>query len=64
MSDEELKPCPFCGARAEIVAVQETDNVGGFVAYCTGCEASTKVWFPIKDDVTRILRDAWNKRDA
>jgi len=58
----ELKPCPFCGAEAEIVAVEEPSNVGGYVVSCKGCEASTRVWFPIKDRVDGILRDAWNRR--
>jgi Lar family restriction alleviation protein len=61
---DTLKPCPFCGFEARIIEVEETDNRGGFVVCCTGCEASTKVWFPIKDDVTQILRDEWNKRAA
>jgi Lar family restriction alleviation protein len=61
-NDDELKPCPFCGASAEIIEVEETDNQGGFVVCCTGCQASTKVWFPLKDDATRILRDEWNRR--
>jgi Lar family restriction alleviation protein len=59
---DALKPCPFCGFEARIIEVEETDNRGGFVVCCTGCEASTKVWFPLKDDVTQILRDEWNKR--
>jgi Lar family restriction alleviation protein len=61
---DTLKPCPFCGFEARIIEVEETDNRGGFVVCCTGCEASTKVWFPLKDDVTQILRDEWNKRAA
>jgi Lar family restriction alleviation protein len=59
---DTLKPCPFCGCEARIVEVEETDNRGGFVVCCTGCEASTKVWFPLKDDVRQILRDEWNQR--
>lgn len=62
LGDDDLLPCPFCGASAEIIEVEETDNKGGFVVCCEGCEASTRVWFPIKDDVRRILRDEWNRR--
>lgn len=57
-----LKRCPFCGGKAAIIEVEETDNRGGFVVQCGSCECSTRVWFPIKDDVKRILADAWNQR--
>ena len=57
-----LEACPFCGGQAAIVEVTEPSNVGGYVVQCNDCEASTRVWFPIKDDVTGILHDAWNKR--
>ena len=59
---EKLKPCPFCGGKAEKIAVEEPSNVGGYVVQCSSCEASTRVWFPIKDSVDRILREAWNRR--
>lgn len=61
---ESLKPCPFCGGEASIIAVKEASNVGGFVVQCGSCEASTRVWFPAKDPVDRILREAWNRRPA
>lgn len=61
---EELKPCPFCGGEASIIAVEEESNAGGYVVMCSGCECSTRVWFPIKDDVRGILRSEWNKRKS
>lgn len=57
-----LLPCPFCGGTAQIIEVEEPSNRGGYVVQCDKCEASTRVWFPIKDDVKNILTDAWNKR--
>lgn len=62
--DEQLKPCPFCGGQAMKFAVEELSNLGGYVVQCKSCEASTRVWFPIKDSVDKILLDAWNKRAA
>jgi Lar family restriction alleviation protein len=59
----KLKPCPFCGGKAEKVEVTEPSNVGGYVVQCRDCEASTRVWFPIKDSVDHILAEAWNKRN-
>jgi Lar family restriction alleviation protein len=61
-NEAHLKPCPFCGGRADIIDVEEPSNIGGKVVQCSECEASTRVWFPIKDSVDRILREAWNRR--
>jgi Lar family restriction alleviation protein len=60
--EEYLKPCPFCGGKASIINVEEPSNIGGKVVQCEKCEASTRVWFPIKDAVDQILREAWNRR--
>lgn len=60
----KLKPCPFCGGKAKKIKVTEPSNVGGYVIMCLACEASTRVWFPIKDSVDQILADAWNQRHA
>lgn len=59
---ETLKPCPFCGGEAKLAEVEEESNRGGYVVACIRCECSTRVWFPVKDSVDRILREAWNKR--
>ena len=58
----QLEKCPFCGGKARMIDVTEPSNIGGKVVQCDDCEASTRVWFPIKDSVDNILRDAWNKR--
>ena len=42
MSETPLKPCPFCGGKAEMVEVTEPSNVGGYVVQCTSCEVSTR----------------------
>jgi Lar family restriction alleviation protein len=59
---DDLRPCPFCGGDARFYEVEEASNRGGYVVGCKECECSTRVWFPVKDDVRPILRDAWNRR--
>lgn len=53
----ELKPCPFCGGKAELVG---TGNFCGNCAYsvsCTSCNCNTD-WLANKKEVV----EAWNKR--
>lgn len=65
---EHLKPCPFCGGDAlyGIVGVDSaTDddpNFGGRYIRCEGCDTSTRLMFPLKDDVDGQLRELWNAR--
>jgi Lar family restriction alleviation protein len=64
MSDDrlnELAPCPFCGGEAEIVDAEEA-GPDARVVCCKGCSASSKVIFALKDDVTDLLVEAWNRR--
>lgn len=58
MSDEGLKPCPFCGGEAERFECEEADNTGGDVIGCKKCQASTRVFFGEKEG----LIEAWNTR--
>jgi Lar family restriction alleviation protein len=61
---DRLKPCPFCGGAAEFVRIddEEDPHFGGVVAACLTCGATSKVYFPLKDDVKHLLMEAWNKR--
>lgn len=55
----ELKPCPFCGGEAKIIGpVQE----GGYCVECPQCLASSKLMYPLMDDVSELLTEAWNTR--
>lgn len=50
----ELKPCPFCGGRAEMVSLK---GITAKYIECTNCKISTEV---ISDD--KILFEIWNRR--
>lgn len=56
----ELKPCPFCGGKAEYETVS-TRHVFkkyiGFYIKCTECGVSTGVELTVKE-----AREAWNRR--
>ena len=64
---DRLKPCPFCGAEAEIITLEgETDepSVGAQCVQCTSsaCGAASGLIYPLMDDVTGLLHERWNKR--
>ena len=59
----DLKPCPFCGGRAERIDLDEDEtdpNYGGSFIYCPDCLASSKLIFGEKVG----LEEAWNNRKA
>jgi Lar family restriction alleviation protein len=63
----KLKPCPFCGGKAEIIETDtpRTDDIGDWKsgskyyhrAACTNCETSG----PYEDSKELAIK-AWNKR--
>lgn len=55
---EALKPCPFCGAPAEVIHLEGGENEGGSCVSCTSCFASSNVEFEFKEN----LVDNWNRR--
>lgn len=59
-SGSELLPCPFCGGEAEIVHLDDGDNVGGSCVCCTKCQASGNVEFGRKENFV----ENWNRRAA
>jgi Lar family restriction alleviation protein len=64
MSRESLKPCPFCGGEAQLREAEDGANDGGLYAACVECEASTRLWFAIKEEVEGQVVEAWNQRAA
>ena len=57
---DRLKPCPFCGAEAEI----DVEAQGGHFVRClsSACAASSALIFPLMDDVKPLLMERWNRR--
>ena len=62
MSDEKLKPCPFCGGEAKRFTIgdDEPNNAGGDCIGCTKCGASSHVEFGRKEN----LVSRWNTRPS
>ncbi len=58
--NEELKPCPFCGGKAEIIT---WNTVGWAIVYgvmCLKCEVGIEGTF--KNYTRAEAIEAWNKR--
>lgn len=58
MDSGELLPCPFCGARAERIDIEDGENAGGSCIACTQCQASSNVEFEFKENFV----NNWNRR--
>jgi len=55
---EELKVCPFCGGKAEIVEFRVfTENGKAYSVKCEGCRVDIGYF-----DTEAVLTEAWNKR--
>ena len=66
----ELKPCPFCGADAEVIESEYGMYETGYAIYCTHCSLKLGVdgrlseayeWTPVFDTEAEAI-NAWNKR--
>ena len=53
---EKLKPCPFCGGKAELWEYRDLDEVSYYIG-CTTCGAQTKY-----TDSEDLCIEAWNRR--
>lgn len=66
MSDDILKPCPFCGSKAEFGSIDDNEHpdFGGHFICCTNtlCQCSSALIFPLMDNVAGLLAIRWNKR--
>lgn len=60
---EQLLPCPFCDSEAKIENAAEV-GPNSYVVCCQNpmCMSSSKVIVAEKDNVDRLLIEAWNKR--
>ena len=60
---DELKPCPFCGGKAELVNYGLTGKLK--VVQCSDCGARTRIQANVFDpDIKRgeSIIEAWNRR--
>ncbi len=55
-----LKPCPFCGGKAEIVHPYR--GATGAYIFCTNCCLSINHGFCRDDEALKELTDMWNAR--
>jgi hypothetical protein len=55
---EELKPCPFCGAKAHF----EKDSGGWEWVECESCGIQSNQSASLMDDCKPKLREEWNAR--
>lgn len=55
-----LKPCPFCGGKANI----DRDYTNNAYVYCTKCEISTRIYMTGLNSLTGTQQaiEAWNRR--
>ena len=61
---KELKPCPFCGGKADIQLNCGQKPLVYGVVYCTKCQASP-YWSKPYDKVTLAIEEVtelWNRR--
>jgi Lar family restriction alleviation protein len=65
VSEQSLKPCPFCGGAAQFQSIPNEDGnpqAGGEYVECSQCQSCTNLVFPLMDDVKRELAGRWNRR--
>lgn len=66
---DALLPCPCCGSEARFEKVQHEildPNFGAEYVECSNrlCGVTTRLVFPVKDDVRRELAEVWNRRSV
>lgn len=58
-TEQEPRPCPFCGSTARIITVTHSDVRVFSIVKCDGCGVATGNWLSRKDAL-----HAWNRRQA
>lgn len=47
---EELKPCPFCGGKAEILISEYEDSRKEYLVACTECDGMVERWREVMEE--------------
>ena len=60
MSDEmtQLKPCPFCGGKAEMLINEYNDSKKEYLVACTECDGMVERWRETEEEAV----EQWNRR--
>ena len=61
MSEIKLKPCPFCGGKAETVYAPNDINRWGVQCKSCGCTVEVEEWKGVEDTKENAIK-AWNRR--
>lgn len=61
--EASLKPCPFCGGRAELVDDERRDSEGALTVYLIGCADCDALMGNFKNFETPAeVAEEWNQR--
>ena len=58
MEMEKLKPCPFCGGKAEMLINEYRDSRKEYLAACTECDGMVERWRETEKEAV----EQWNRR--
>ena len=58
MEMEKLKPCPFCGGKAEMLISEYKDSRKEYLAACTECDGMVERW----RETEKEAAEQWNRR--
>lgn len=55
---EKLKPCPFCGGKAEMLISEYEDSRKEYLVDCTECCGMVERWVDTEEEAV----EQWNRR--
>ena len=58
MEMEKLKPCPFCGGKAEMLISEYEDSRKEYLVACTECDGIVERWRETEEEAV----EQWNRR--
>lgn len=58
MEMTQLKPCPFCGGKAEMLISEYEDSRKEYLVACTECDGMVERWRKTEEEAA----EQWNRR--